>query len=103
MKATLSIGEIRVNPFFFSKPNIKRRMLMKPRHILVLIAAWVIAASFIIIPRFLTVLPVNTTLGDVVNGINGLQTAIYTAMGIEIGVVLTAMVVLLSVVGKERS
>lgn len=101
MKATLSIGEIRVNPFFFSKPNIKRRMLMNSRQILVLIAAWAIAAGSIIIPKFLTVLPVNTTLGDVVNAINGLNGSIYTAMGIEIGVIITAMVVLMG--GRERS
>ncbi len=74
---------------------------MKPRQISVLIAAWAIAAGSIIIPRFLTVLPVNTTLGDVVNAINGLHSAIYTAMGIEIGVIITAMVVLMA--GRERS
>ena len=73
---------------------------MKPRQISVLIAAWAITATSIILPRFLTVLPVNTTLGDVVNAINGLHTAIYTAMGIEIGVIITAMVVLMG--GRER-
>jgi len=72
-------------------------MLMKPKYIPVVIVAWLIAVVSFIIPRLINVLPTtNTTLGDIANGIMNLQTAIYTAMGIEIGILVTAMVLLLS-------
>ena len=69
---------------------------MKPQYIPVVIAAWLIAAGAVIIPRFINVLSTNTTLGDIANGIMGLQNAIYTAMGIEIGVLVTVMALFLS-------
>jgi hypothetical protein len=91
MKTEFAIGESSSNPFFFLKA--KRRMIMINKNHLRVIVAWLIAVGSIIIPRFIMKQPVltSTSLGDIANGINGLQTAIYTAMGIEIAVILTAM------------
>jgi len=63
---------------------------------LLIIAAWLIAVGSIIIPTKVIKkkpIPTKTTLGDVVNGINGLTNTIYTAMGIEIGIILTVMII----------
>lgn len=72
-------------------------MLMKPQYILVVIVAWLIAIVSFIIPRliFKQLTTSNTTLDGIANTINNLQTAIYTAMGIEIGILVTAMALLL--------
>ena len=64
---------------------------------LLIIAAWLIAVGSIIIPTKVIkkkAIPTKTTLGDVVNGINGLTNTIYTAMGIEIGIILTVMIII---------
>jgi len=69
-------------------------MLMKSKYILAVVVGLLIAVASFIIPRliFINVLPTtNTTLGDIANAIMGLQNAIYTAMGIEICVILAAM------------
>lgn len=69
---------------------------MTTENYLLIIAAWLVAVGSFIIPRTIKKKPVsaNTTLGDIANGINNLQTAIYTAMGIEIGIILTVMVII---------
>jgi len=68
-------------------------MSIEPRYIPVVIVAWLIGAGLIIIPRLIKKKPVstNTTHGDIVNAIMGLQNAIYTAMGIGICVIIAAI------------
>jgi len=94
MKTELAIGGSSSNPFFFSKA--KRRIIMTAENILLIIAAWLIAVGSIIIPTKVIkkkAIPTKTTLGDVVTGINSLKDTIYAAMGIEIGIIVTVMVI----------
>jgi len=94
MKAALVIIESRSNPFFF--PKIKGRMIMIKKNYLLIIAAWLVAAGFIIIPRFIfkqSVL-VNTDLSDVIRAINGLNLTIFAAEGIATGILITVIALL---------
>ena len=94
MKAALVIIESRSNPFFFSK--IKGRMIMIKKNYLLIIAAWLIAAGFIIIPRVIISQSalVNTDLGDVVRAINGLHLSIFAAEGVSIGILISVIALL---------
>ena len=65
---------------------------------LLIIVAWLVAAGFIIIPRIIfkhkQPISVDATLADVAHSINSIQVAIYSAMGIKIGIILTVMVMI---------
>ncbi|MBA7592388.1 hypothetical protein ES708_34569 [subsurface metagenome] len=78
-------------------------MSMKPKYILMAIVAWLIAAVSFIIPRLISIQPIttnatNATNTDIVNAIYSLKDTIYaanySAMGLEIGFLVTAMILL---------
>jgi hypothetical protein len=96
MKATFAITESSSNPFFFPKPNIKRRIIMTAENYLLIIAAWLIAVGSIIIPRVIKKKPVstNTSLGEISRGINSLRDAIYGAEGVGTAIIVTVIAAL---------
>ena len=78
-------------------------MSMKTKYILMLIVAWSIAAVSFIIPRLISIQPIttnatNATNADIVNAIYSLKDTIYaanySAMGLGIGFLVTAMILL---------
>ena len=94
MKEALVIEKSRSNTFFFSE--VKKRIMIKKKHLLIIVA-WLIAAVSIIIPRFANTVSTNTTnvtLDDIVNSINGLKSAIYIATGMKIVIIVTVMVII---------